>query len=1248
MKKTITICLLISQFVISQTTETKIWNLLLNNKRTEARKLFDQELKAKKNASIDVFLLDNFIDLESGKNDYDDAFIKSLAAFPESNYYINPLFRRQFILDEIQTVGFNDNTYKKIDAMAFLDVFKNNPIVIYYKATADRNRKDYAGFANHIKQLNSIMDWQFCGPFENLNDSGIDTEYEPELYPKNDKQFDANSNGIVSWYNPKIIQNEGYQTFSNENEYGNAIMYSQVFVDNPVEQEVVFNFGMSASLKIFVNDVEVYGNTLNKLSDLNAYKIKLLLPKGTNRILVKSAITNGNSYFFLALTDKQNQPISNLTYNNSYKEYTKSTTQSLKVEEIIPDYEAYFVNKVKANPTNVFYKILLFDSYIHNRKLELAQDIIEDLDKQYPNSSMIKIRLAKYYNFKDDDQKLEEIKKNIEIQDPDYYFALATKAQNTDWISSISMTELETYRDRAKKLKSPLIGILYDFYINARNSNIDAMIVNLDELFAKSNNSEFYITNLAKLYDTLEKKKEKTIAMLEELVAKKSNFDALSKLVVYYRDANRKEDIKRLFLERKNTLPYYTGVASDYISILIEEKKYNEALEEINNSLALFPYSFYLLEQKGQVYNYMSNVKEAEKYIRQSLSHNSGNSELRKQLYDITKTPDEIEEIDIKDKYKAIKERRKSQLKSDYGVVTLFDEYIVNILPEGGTKSKVVLLYEITTEKGIEEMKEYNLNTNSITLQKSEIVKEDGSLVPADKGEGTLVFPNLKVGDVIYLEYEYFNNSSGRFYKDFNLSCYFNSTYPTVESMFAIINPTDVKYNTKFSNGDIVPTIKKINNKTCTIWRRTNVPAMPLLESNSKNYNDLTNSVNVSSIKSWTDISNWYSDLVKKSLKLDKITKTTFDLIFPNGSAGMNQEDIAKKIYTYIAENIKYSSQDFRQSGYVPQKPSITITTKLGDCKDVSTLFVALAQLANVKANLVLVSTNNNSAQLMSLPSREFNHCIVKAIIDGKEVFLELTDKYLPFKALPISLYKANALVISFDKAENEKSSIIKIPFDSAIKNEIITNSVVNLSENEITLTNTHKVIGASKAYFNELFSEATTDDVRKKELEEDYNAKLKKNIKLQNIKLINNKSLDDSIEFETKLLVNEKIKNVGNLKIVDLPFIDKVYTRDIVAEENRNYDIKYITYENNLDYNSTIVLNIPADKKFTEIPENKSYTYKNHSYSINFELIKPNSLKVSRIVTTPWDNITTAEYADYKKYVEEVIANEDQVVGYK
>ena len=181
---------------------------------------------------------------------------------------------------------------------------------------------------------------------------------------------------------------------------------------------------------------------------------------------------------------------------------------------------------------------------------------------------------------------------------------------------------------------------------------------------------------------------------------------------------------------------------------------------------------------------------------------------------------------------------------------------------------------------------------DSSDILHSEIVRQDGTIVPAEKGDDKLVFTDLKIGDVVYIQYEDYENATGRFYKDFDVSCYFNSRYPMVESVFGFICPTDISYATAFNNGTIPSTTKKINNKNAVVWKKTNVAALPLQEAYAPEYGDLTNCITVGTIKSWKEISNWYADLVKKNLKSDKITKTTFAELFPNGTTGISQEEI--------------------------------------------------------------------------------------------------------------------------------------------------------------------------------------------------------------------------------------------------------------------------------------------------------------------------------------------------------------------
>lgn len=1128
--------------------------------------------------------------------------------------------------------------------------FKDLPIVKYRKAIFERKRLQFEKAKKTFSELGVIDQWQFCGVFENLNGSDLDIEYEPETYPKNDKLFDANSNGMIGWYNPKHIEYDAYQFFVNESEYGNGIIYAQTFIDAPEKKSYLLNFGAGQGLKIFLNDKEIYYNQDIKRTNLDAYSIKIDLEKGTNRLLFKLAVSGGSDYFSAQMRNIDNSLPAELKFSKTYLPYTalkSETTDS--AESIKLNYEQYFDDLVKKNPNNLLYKLFQYTAYESNGKTNDAYEVIEGLDEKYPNSSFIATYFLRYYELVgDEQQKRQEIIKNIEKNDPDYYYATFSKILDGKWLQNSSVTELEKYRDRSKKYKQRFCELMFSFMIASKKEDVNEMFRLLDDINKDTYGNEKFKIVSAGMYLKLKNDRAKTISILEEISKEKIINEVDNMLINYYNELNNKSEVERIVKRRIDEYAYINVFRNDYITILANESKYDQALAMIDENLENFPYSFKAMEKKAAIYNLMKNNKEAEKYIRKSLTHNSGNGALRKQLYDITKTPDEIDEIATKDIYKVIKARRNSKLKSDYGVVLLLDEYLVNVFPEGGRKSRVSYIYEITSESGIEKMKEYSIDLGYNSILKSEIIKADETIVPAEQGNDLLVFSNLKVGDVLYIQYERIENSTGRFYKDFNLSCYFDSDYPSTEAVFGLITPSDCKFTTSFANGEVAPISKKINGKNCSIWRRTNIPALALKEDYSPIASDLTNTIEVGTLKSWSEVSNWYSDMVKKKLKSDKITQAAFNSIFPKGVSNLSDDEKAKAIYSYIEKNITYSSLDFRQSGFVPQKPSKTITTKLGDCKDVSTLFVALSEYAGLKSKLVLVSTNDNGFNSVRLPSIDFNHCIVQTLIDGKVVYLELTDKYLPYRVLPSSLYKANALVISFDKKENEQSKLINIPFDTEIQNTLKTTSVITLDEKSKSFVNTHTVEGATKSYFNELFSDATTDDVRQKEIEKSYNKQLQKVISLQSVKLISNELFDKAMTYETKFLVNENLQKVGGLKITEIPFIDKVYTRDIISTEGRQFDINYFVYENNNKYESEVVLNIPEDKKFMEIPESKTFKFKNQNYNIQFELLKSNSLKIKRDVTIQWDNISPKDYLEYKKFVEEVIAAEEQIVGFK
>ena len=166
MKKTIVLLvMLFTNFIYSQIDYSNVLNLLINNKREEARKLFDKQFSNTKTTNIDLLFLDAFLDQESGKIDFDETLIKNLEKLPNSQYYIAPFINTSMILSDLKDDTYNDLTYKKIDFLATSEKFKNLPIVKYRKGIFEQRKKQYENASKTFLELGAVTQWQFCGVF---------------------------------------------------------------------------------------------------------------------------------------------------------------------------------------------------------------------------------------------------------------------------------------------------------------------------------------------------------------------------------------------------------------------------------------------------------------------------------------------------------------------------------------------------------------------------------------------------------------------------------------------------------------------------------------------------------------------------------------------------------------------------------------------------------------------------------------------------------------------------------------------------------------------------------------------------------------------------------------------------------------------------------------------------------------------------------------------------------------------------
>jgi len=361
----------------------------------------------------------------------------------------------------------------------------------------------------------------------------------------------------------------------------------------------------------------------------------------------------------------------------------------------------------------------------------------------------------------------------------------------------------------------------------------------------------------------------------------------------------------------------------------------------------------------------------------------------------------------------------------------------------------------------------------------------------------------------------------------------------------------------------------------------------------------------------------------------------------------MTQFQKAKIIYDYIESNIRYSSVSFRQSAFLPQRASETLITRLGDCKDLSSLFVTLVRMAGINAQLVLVDTRDNGQKDMILPCIEFNHCIAKATLDKKSYFIELTDNYLPFTSLPNDLNGALALEIPV-KPSGEKEELIHLATPNR-KRDIIKR-IIDIKPVDEDLT-----ISVRSTLYGEFSSQSREDyrnldnEKQMQNLEKKIAGRYNNNVALEKVEFKGLDTPDDSVTYDYRFKVKNEIAEIGSLSTFKIVYPDLVATLENFSADKRDFPVEYWNYETAEAYETIVHITAPAGKTFVELPKSESLSFKDMKFSIPYTLQSPDKLVVTREFSDGRDQqISPEDYIAFKAFFEKIVKAEQKFIAYK
>ncbi len=204
----------------------------------------------------------------------------------------------------------------------------------------------------------------------------------------------------------------------------------------------------------------------------------------------------------------------------------------------------------------------------------------------------------------------------------------------------------------------------------------------------------------------------------------------------------------------------------------------------------------------------------------------------------------------------------------------------------------------------------------------------------------------------------------------------------------------------------VKPTVRRAGDRTIITYDLTDVA--PSADGFPGTPSDFLagNFVGIGTGASWAAIATGYRALVE-----ERLAKT---VPLPAVVRGPTPRATVDRLVAWLHAQVRYTGIELSDSAIIPFAPADTLARGFGDCKDKATLLVALLRGAGIDADLALLSTGPGWDTDPALPGMGwFDHAIVRAIVDGKDLWIDATEDRLPAGQLPVRDQGRRALIIA-------------------------------------------------------------------------------------------------------------------------------------------------------------------------------------------------------------------------------------------
>ena len=1222
-------------------------NLFLKNERQEAKKQL-VKIETGSKDYLEAQLLLTMAYLEDGHKDssfysFRNFYLQHPNPYPyayglwgKDLFFPDNTKAQNDVKDFMQKIATNPNTPVTLKSMAI--IFQANNSMLANKTS--ESRKEYA-------QLNDIKNWTTVGTFENVSASGFNKDFGVLQHPEKEYVFTNHIGAPVKWFNIEDARNDRWLDLEYHHNIDNSIVYTQTFLQSEDDKKVKMLLGVSGSVKVWINDFLVFSESEERNTDLDVYSVPVKLNKGYNRVLIQigsSEISRSN--FMLRFTDLTGNLLPAFPSSQEVKPYTKAAAYEAKSETFYA--EQYFEDKLTKKTATFLDKYLLVSVYNRNDKAFESRKLAKLLKKDAPQCTLISEVVIEAYSRDKNNTDLTREEEFVKTNDPESLYGFMLRYY--DAYNKEDYTEAEKILDKREALYGANDEtVLKHLYIYSKKKEVENFLKLLDKAYDRYPDNVTVVELKYSIEESMNKNSSRPIAILERYLKNHFNEDMTSTLVEAKSKLGKKEESLKLQIKLLEDKPYITSMYSNIAGGYYDLKEYDKAIKWQQKVIDRAPYIGGVMNNQASYYEASGKKKEAIEFYKKAIQYGPHNYDARKKLRELEGKKDLFSYFKENNVAAIFKSSPKQEDYPNDNSIYLLKDYQQIIYPENGaSEENYDFLIKVFNQKGIESWKEvsipYNSYSQRLIFDKIELFKKDGSKVQAESNNNQIVFSSLEVGDAIHVSYKLESSSYGKLSEHFWSDFTFNGGTPVLTARYSLLVPTSKKFQFKAYNTAMQPDKKEVDDKyTLYVWEDNASKAIES-ESYMPRYSDILKKVVVSSIPDWNYVANWYSDLSNVKAKADfEIKEKVKDLM--EGKEKLSSLEKAHLIYNYIEDNFNYSNVSFLHSALTPQRASRTLNSRLGDCKDLSVLFVAMSKEAGLDANLVLIETRDEGEN-QELPFIGFNHCIAQLNDNGKTYYIELTDNHMPFKAMENVLIKANGLMIPKDGGQTTTANLIKVNTPYRTPNHIYRKANIVLDESKAVISRTYTRIGYETTSTRSNYRNKSDDD-KKKDLTKGLSGEFNNPISLKSFNITNLDNLNDTILFQYTFEADKYSSEIAGMQIIKLPWVDTYNNLDFISLEKRNYPFNIWSLSSTPFDNEVITVTLPAGKKWVEIPKNVSLSCSAVSFTMNFEL-KGDKLIVTRDFKYLKDQISIDEYKSFKETMIKIAEADRKQFAYK